>query len=950
MRRAIANAGVSTVPLGQDLEASLRPQPTLATGTEVGRYLILHELGSGGMGVVYLAHDPSLNRHVALKLLRRRSDDPYEAAAAAARMTREAQAIAKLSHPNVVNVYDVGMHDGLVFITMEYVRGTTLTSWLREGTHSAPEIRAMFIEAGRGLEAAHQAGLVHRDFKPDNVLVGEDGRPRVLDFGLARVDPSHPSSQGGSDGLTGDPASISAAALSEVEAGGGGNPFDSDVLSTPLTRNDIIIGTPLFMAPEQQRGGEVDARSDQFSFCVALYRALYSQDPYRSSSPSERVKRIQHGTVELPPLDSRVPPWVDQVIFRGLEARPSKRWPSMTELLAALEAQPVALWRRASSVVAGAGLLAVATFFAGRSAASDDPACDDGSARVDSLWTGERQGRVRRAIEAGDEAYAEHAWSRVHAEVDDKTGRWKEVYQQTCEAHHLHREQSAELFDLRMQCLQERNDELDAVLHVIENGQADSSLHAVTAVNGLPSADRCIDDERLRSRSAPPIDPALAERAAAVQERVREVKALRSMSRLDEAEALASAALADSEDLGEALARLELRMELGRVFVAKADYEQGEREYREVVAAALRTGNDRLAVRAGNGLVSVVGDRQARFDEGRAWYDMANAVLDRMGGDPVLRSSLLNDMGSVWYRHQDVEEAIDAYTQAIAMRRAVAGDSVATLAGQRVNLGNALLSQGRPDEALASYQHSQAELVELLGEEHPRTALASLSVAIAKHELGLYGEALADLERVLPIFERTYGPDHHFVGATLSNLGNSARAVGRVEEAEASLHRAIEIFERALGPTHPDLAITLNQLGEFERDQGRHEQAAVIFDRVTSIWNEQSGEDSESALQSRMVRADLERRRGHAAEAAVTLEQLHTSARDLGLPLALRGEIGFTLARARHDAGAPRDEVQRLLVRARVELVEGGPRGKISLRELETWRAEHVPPSRSAPL
>ncbi|MBA2542205.1 MAG: serine/threonine protein kinase, partial [Deltaproteobacteria bacterium] len=255
-------AELARVEISSDITRDSKPvfDSELRRGATVGRFLVLGRLGAGGMGVVYAAYDPELDRRVALKLLRgsSREDDVR------ARLLREAQAAARLSHPNVVSVFDIGVFEGRVYFAMEYVEGVTLAEWLR-GDRAWPDIVEMFVQAGRGIAAAHEAGVIHRDFKPENVLVGRDGRARVVDFGLARAADGEP---------TPVPALASSADPDETQPAMRG-------ISDRLTRTGTLLGTPRFMAPEQFAGGEITPSTDQFGFCVALYSALYRTLPFR---------------------------------------------------------------------------------------------------------------------------------------------------------------------------------------------------------------------------------------------------------------------------------------------------------------------------------------------------------------------------------------------------------------------------------------------------------------------------------------------------------------------------------------------------------------------------------------------------------------------------------------------------------------------------------------------
>jgi predicted Ser/Thr protein kinase len=292
----------------------------------VGRYEIDSRLGSGGMGVVYRAHDPDLDRPVAVKLLHGESSDDDKARA---RMLREARALAKLSHPNVITVYDVGTDAGQVFVAMELVAGRDLRRWLDEH-RDAPwrQVLELFIAAGRGLAAAHEVALVHRDFKPENVLVGDDGRVRVLDFGLARV---HRPVEGPT---AEDPprAEMAARDISQLATA---------ALPNGLTETGALIGTPLYMAPELYAGKPADVRSDQFAFCASLYEGLYRQLPFGSRNLAAHVEAVRSGRVieptELEGQGAAVPAGIWRVIARGLDPEPDARWGSIAALLAALE-------------------------------------------------------------------------------------------------------------------------------------------------------------------------------------------------------------------------------------------------------------------------------------------------------------------------------------------------------------------------------------------------------------------------------------------------------------------------------------------------------------------------------------------------------------------------------------------------------------------------------------
>lgn len=314
-----------------EAHAALFGEP--ATSTKVGRYTVLTRLGAGGMGVVYAAYDSDLDRKIALKLVRGQLSESPEHRA---RIRREAQAMARLSHPNVVQVYEVGEHEGELFVAMEFVRGETLSLWLgrapdagddRVAKRSWRSVVDVFVAAGRGLAAAHKTGLIHRDFKPDNVMVDEDGRVRVMDFGLAR---------------SGDDASRSMSDMGTLATSS-----DAAIPAHQLTRTGALIGTPAYMAPEQLCGEPVTERSDQFSLCVALYEGLYGMRPFASETMAELVMSVTEGNIRPPPPGTKVPRWLRAVVLRGLAVDPAERWSSLDELTKSLSNDPYRPWRSA---------------------------------------------------------------------------------------------------------------------------------------------------------------------------------------------------------------------------------------------------------------------------------------------------------------------------------------------------------------------------------------------------------------------------------------------------------------------------------------------------------------------------------------------------------------------------------------------------------------------------
>lgn len=309
---------------------------SLAPGQRIGRYELVERRGEGGMGVVFRARDPDLDRDVAIKVLRAGDgtgpDSPAadDSAPRQRRLLREAQAMARLRHDNLVTVYDVGTMGRLVFIAMEYVHGQTLRQWLAAAPRTWRDIVRLFVAAGRGLSAAHQAGVVHRDFKPDNVLVGDDGHVQVVDFGLA-------GPIGDDDGDAPEVADATATAPAPGAPESRGGPTTAGGFSERLTHTGAVLGTPAYMAPEQHQGRTASAHTDQFSYAVALYEALYRRRPFGGDTYAQIMASVLSGAPEPPPPRSDVPAAIGGVLMRALSLDPAGRFPSIDDLVAQLE-------------------------------------------------------------------------------------------------------------------------------------------------------------------------------------------------------------------------------------------------------------------------------------------------------------------------------------------------------------------------------------------------------------------------------------------------------------------------------------------------------------------------------------------------------------------------------------------------------------------------------------
>jgi eukaryotic-like serine/threonine-protein kinase len=784
----------------------------LERGTAIGRFVVLGLLGKGGMGEVYAALDPELDRKVAIKLLRggTESDSPD----GRMRLLREAQAIARVSHPNVVVVYDVGTHGRRVFIAMELVEGHTLRYWTHERARSWPESLEVFAAAGRGLAAAHDRELVHRDFKPDNVMIASDGQVRVMDFGLVqlggeRVGAQLPESKAATAArsvLVGEPAGIAeeedilstrALGFQSITSGPpGGAP------TIELTRTGVALGTPAYMSPEQFLNQPTDARTDQFSFCVALYEALYGDRPFQGTNLVELSETVCSGRVREAPDGTRVPGWIREALLRGLRRDPTERWPSMKALLAELDKQPAVASRRRFVSAAAEKLAGIWEVPRGRTPA-EIPA----------------QAEMRAAFLSTGKAYAAKAWDGASQILDRYARRWTDLYVEACEATHVRGEQSAEVLDLRMACLREGLEDLGALVRMFRHPTAEVIENAVGAANALGNLERCENIELLRAVVQPPTDPETRALVDGVRSQLVEVRALCRVGRIHDGLAAAAPLERAARELHYGPLLAEVLLALCRLPEEQGAVEEAARLSEEAVLTAISCRHEEAAAEAAALLVGHVS-----MDTGRAeiWSRIAEALLLRIGGHDLLWGWLYTNRSSVRAKQGRVIEALEDARLSVAAKERALGPADSDVAMSIGNIGVFLDELGQLPEAVEHCRRA-VEMGEAgCGRDHPRIALMLSNYSELLSRSGLWDEATDAAVRALAIFEREADPDGLFVFVALVALGLAHLGAGKTAEACPLLERANRIGE-ARAPTVAHRAQARFALARalWEADRGR---------------------------------------------------------------------------------------------------------------------------------
>jgi eukaryotic-like serine/threonine-protein kinase len=846
---------------------------TLGRGASIGRYVVLGLVGRGGMGEVYAAYDPELDRKVAVKLLRIKPGNGVPLTEGRQRTLREAQAIARLSHPNVVVVYDVGTFQDQVFIAMEFLDGNTLAYWLQAQPRTWQEILKVFVAAGSGLQAAHDKGLVHRDFKPDNVMIGRDGQVRVMDFGLARqvsdkpqimprmLPPrQHPAGEGQLEAEIGSGETIVLhAQVGAVVPSDSASP-PAGLFDERLTRTGAMMGTPAYMAPEQFFGAATDARTDQFSFCVALYEALYDERPFAGNNMTTLTGNVVQGSVREPPAGSKVPLWLRRVVLRGLRPQIVERYPTMGELIVALGKSPYAARRRAV-IIAAAVLLPIAFGFGVRQSLADHRAlCGGATEKLSDVWElpppGQpeppRQARIHGAFLRSGKSYAADVYATASRALSAYAQSWANMYHETCEATQVRHEQSDEVLDLRMSCLQERLGGLRALTNVFIEADGDVVENAVSATNALASLDRCADVPLLRAVIRPPEDPATRARVAELRKRLAGLKARFDAGRWKESLKNAPALVAEARAVGyqplvaESLSLMGMMLAKGND--SKQASEQAERTLIEAFSVADASRHDEVRAEAAANLVFVVGYEEAHFGEAHSWAKAAEAVLDRLGGHDLLRAWLLNDLGCVLELEGKREEAVRVDQQSVALKERVLGAFHPDVGISEVNLAISLQELGRNDEALSHNDRAIRLLTNGLGAEHPDIAMPLSDGGEILNALNRYQEGRVLFERAEALREREFGRNDRMLAYQLTGIGIGYLGEGKAAAALMPLERALKIRE-AQEPELTRRAETQFALARalWESHRGRV-RARLLADQARQLYLNSSERDKSQEI------------------------------------------------------------------------------------------------------
>ncbi len=770
------------------------------------------------MGIVYAAEDPTLQRSVALKILR---SERLGANEGRARMIREGRAMAKLDHPGVLRVFEVGELDAQVYVVMELAEGGTLGDWLGRAPRSIDATLDRFLEAGSGLAAAHEHGLVHRDFKPHNVFVRADGRACVGDFSLARVleaegDPTEPGHWN-----LGDEA-------------------------LPERTRSAFAGTPGYMAPEQITGGVVDARADQFAFCVTLHEAVYGGRPEQRPASTARA----------------VPRALRAVIERGLQPSPSARFADMSALLSRLEAVRYRGRRRIR--LAGGVLVvgALAGLALSRNAAA--PAvqpCTGAPERLATAWSGTHAAGIQQAFEATRVADATVTAERASARLDDYGRRWVDEYRERCEDTRIRGLWSEPQFSMAVDCLEEQRGSLGALVERLSSADASTVERALASVVTLADPRRCGDLDRLQARAETRPPAGDAEAVAALRAELQGVRAEFLTGHASSVAGQAAAVDAQAAVLGHAPLRADAGLLLGRLERALQRHEDAAQHLEASYFSAVRSKDFERACKAAAELVDVYGVWLGRAEQSELWREHAAVALE-VGPSPQCTTGLGLAEANVLTNRGEYADALDGLE-----RLEVPLEDHTTRLQVAAIRSDALTHLGRTQESEAVLRAAITEASDVLGPSHPEVGRLRMALGVAMGQGGDEAAAREQLRLSLEIFEASVAADDRRIAQVLGNLAQSM--TGEPEAARKHLLRALDIYRK-----HPETMRTrgmfiLQGLGAVAYELDDYVEAERYFAQAVDLLTEIRGPNHPmtAAIRGNVAAAQLEQGRFEDARA-----------------------------------------------------------------------------------
>ncbi len=798
------------------------PAPSTPSDPErVGRFRILDRLGAGGMGVVYSAYDPELDRRVALKLLRPDLvEDTSRGSTGTSRLQREAQAMARLNHPNVVTVHEVGRYEEQVFVAMEFVDGMTLREWAK-AKRDWQEVVRVYCDAAQGLEAAHAAGIVHRDFKPDNVMLGVDGRVRVMDFGLSRSDRSTPTLN---------------------------DETPTEGKAQTLTQTGAIMGTPAYMAPEQHNASPTTAASDQFAFCVSLWEALAGVRPFAGQTYAELASNVVTGRVRAPPGTATAPRRVFDALRTGLATDPDQRFGSMSALVDALRASPFRMLRRVGLGVAAISVAAGAVYVGTRPESVGVGACDDAGAPLREFWA-EQRAAVESALLRSEAPYAAATWTTV----DRMLGAYVDDWEHASEAHcttRLVESADADTLAQQAQCLASRRSAVEELVAVLSTSEEGIAHQAVQAVVTLAPVDACTDPRRLKAFFVPRTPEAIEATNQALAQLAR-ARAHGGFAHYDRAIELANEVIAVGQRYADPSTEAAGLLVRGQYTERTGDYAEAEKSLREAIRLAEIADDHTTRALALIRLIYIVGRDPERHAEARSLGADAGAVLRMLGADPLLQAGLDMNLGATDRVGRELDDALAHYKSALHTYSKIYGEDHPETARALTSLGGLYVSRREPELAVEVLERAKVSFETTLGAEHPFVPVVLGNLGTAYKAQGDFPRAIETLERALVLRKQADGEKHPGVAQNLFNLGAAQYEAQRYDDAIRNLKAGLDILVELEADEPARLGRYRLLIGSAYVNSGRHELAREWLEPLLDVFPVTSGSDGKFGRRTR---------------------------------------------------------------------------------------------------
>jgi len=846
MHRALANTEAR-------LFARQTPPPSL------GRYVLLSRIGMGGQGIVHEAYDPELDRKVAIKLIMGQ-DAPRDDA-----LAREARAASRVAHDNIVAVHDVGRYDSLdlsddgqhrqevpregVFLVMELLSGGDLAAWIERDEPAWGQIVDHFIAVAEGLAAAHDRGVVHLDFKPQNVLLSEAGTPKIVDFGLARLHHATESSS---------------------------------------TRG----GTAPYMAPEQHdRDATPGPAADQFAFCVALYEALGGKRPFPEARGDALLQAKQSGPPRL--VAAGVPERLRRVLRRGLAAEPTERFPTMHALVDELRAS-----RRRRGPTLALTLAVVGAGLASVFAADRDP-CSAVDSELDDVWNAERRRALQARLSEASEPFAATVAATVVDDLDAHRDAWVDARRVACVEARAGGQDSGD----PSLCLQSARSGFAEVVAILEQGGPDAVGRAHRILDALPRPQICDGGQA---------DAPATASAEEVLEVERLLTVARSLGERPESVQAAERASARAHEVGDPTLRARAAIVHGVALMAVADLERASEVLELAALDAERAGDDATAVLALATLAYCRGWEQHRFPEARRAIGLGRAKVDRASLGWWPQSQLALAEGALDVRDGSLEQAVSSLGRARELLTEHLGSEHPSLdqVDRLETIG--WFNAGRTDVAAEITERRVERLRQRLGSDHPEVLGAEGNLAVFAKIDGRYREALTILLRVTPAQQRVLEEDNHSALTARQQLATVLEVFGRFDESAAMAQSVLDSRIRTLDGDDQDILVSHALLGGALLAGGRVPEAAPHIRRAVQML-EAHHSGSPRTAHTRALAVELETALGHWDAAAEQLELAEQATGDIPQRQfwVTRAKASLHCAQGRYEEGA--EVARRLL-------------------------------------